>query len=424
MAASTVPVHLSLGSQPQSGALRSVARQPILDQRGRVHAFRLHLRPASGPDGSPETPRQTLEKTSAYFKLSRPSELKSLTGKMMGFVACPPEAIGEELEQLFPANLTVLEIPANLEAPPELIEQIEKVKALGFRLALRDLRWDSHNPALLPLADTLEVDFTATDAPGRRALMARLSGTKATLMATGVELPAQHRLAWDEGFHVFEGYYFTQPAPARNRRPPANQLLRIEILKALQQNPMNLPKVADLVKRDGPLAYQLLRFTNSPLFALRQQVESIHAALLAVGEDAFRRIATLAIASEFNGDQPSELLCMAMIRGRFCEVASAKLDLEPFSQYLLGLLSLLPAMQGQPMKELVAPLPLSEEVRAALLGTRNRERVLLAWLENTERGNWAGCDAEADADRLNQQELAKLYVESVAWAETALHSGS
>jgi len=71
----------------------------------------------------------------------------------------------------------------------------------------------------------------------------------------------------------------------------------------------------------------------------------------------------------------------------------------------------------------VAPsLPLDDEIRDALLGTRNPERALLGWLENCERGDWTGCDAAALADNLNQQELAKVYVDAVAWTESALHS--
>jgi len=145
-------------------------------------------------------------------------------------------------------------------------------------------------------------------------------------------------------------------------------------------------------------------------------------ALMAVGDEAFRRIAMMAIASEFNGTQPPELLCMAMVRGRFCEVSGRTRDLDPFGQYLLGLLSLLPAMQGQAMSEVAPSLPIDDGIREALLGTKNPQRVLLGWLESYERGDWAGCDAAAQADRLNQQELAKIYVDAVAWTEEVLHS--
>ena len=212
-----------------------------------------------------------------------------------------------------------------------------------------------------------------------------------------------------------QGYYFCEAVAMRNRRPPVNQMLRLDILKALQQHPMDLHKVSQMVKRDGPITYQLLRLVNSPAWGMRQNVESIEVALVAVGENAFRRIATVAIASEFNGDQPAELLCLAMTRGRICELMSPKQGLEkrgldPFGQYLLGLLQLAcPAMQGQPMTEVVRTLPLADEILQALLGKKNPERVTLGWLEFYERGDWAGCDA-VDRDRpekLDQRELAK-----------------
>ncbi len=142
---------------------------------------------------------------------------------------------------------------------------------------------------------------------------------------------------------------------------------------------------------------------------------------MVVGDDAFRRIALMAIASEFNGDQPPQILLMAMVRGRFCEIAGLPRNLDPFGQHLLGLLSLRPAMQGQPMRDIAPALPLSKEIRDTLLETKNHERVLLGWLENYERGNWDICDAAATADDLNQQELVSLYLKSVAWAEAALH---
>jgi c-di-GMP-related signal transduction protein len=401
------------GPSPASAVrLCSVARQPILDLHGRVHAFKLLFR------------SQALLETAARFSLSKPSELKKLTGALTAFVSCPPEALSQQLEHVLPASLTVLEIDLGLEPSPEQIGLYRNLKHLGFRLALDNFRRQEQPQPLLELADYVQVDFAATTTGERRQLFERLCASPVKLLARNVETQAQYKQAQEEGFTLFEGYFFCQPLLIKNRRPPANQMLRLEILQALQRRPMDLPKVGELVKRDGPLAYQLLRLVNSPLWAVRQRVESIQTALLAVGEDAFRRVATLAIASQFNGDQPQELLCMAMVRGRFCELAGAARNLDPFGQYLLGLLSLLPAMQGQPMSEIALTLPLSPEIREALLGAINEERALLEWLEHHERGDWASCDAAAQAHDLNQENLAKIYIEAVEWAEAALHSAA
>jgi EAL and modified HD-GYP domain-containing signal transduction protein len=404
------------------GQLYSVARVPILDLNSRIHAYALLMRGVTRPEESGEEVSRTLSETAAYFGLQRPTELKKLTGKMPAFVSYPTRVLSDQLAQTLPSTLTVLELPASLEISPELIAECRQLKALGFRIALDNFTGQPQIMPVAELADYVKVDFPRIRPEERRALILQVHGKKAALLAKGVDTQADRRKAQEEGFTLFEGYYFCEPVPMRNRRPPVNQILRIDILKALQQNPLDLRKVSQLVKRDGPITYQLLRLVNSPLWAMRQQVDSIEVALNAVGDDAFRRIATMAIAREFNGTQPPELLCMAMVRARFCEVAGLKHNLDPFGQYLLGLLSLLPAMQGQPMSEVATTLPLDDEIRAALLGTRNPQRVLLGWLEKCERGDWAGCDAAAQTNHLNQQELAKIYVDAVAWAEAALHS--
>jgi c-di-GMP phosphodiesterase len=410
------------GTEPNATSrLCSVARLPILDLRGRVHAYKLLLRGVTELEGAGAV-SLTLPEIAAYWGLQRPSELKKLTGKMTAFVSCPLEALCDQLAQTLPSTLTVLEITASFAFSPALIAACQQLKALGFHFALEDFRGQPQLQPLVELADYITVDIGRTRPKERRELFEQLQGRTIAMLAKSVDTQADYRKAREEGFGLFRGYYFCEPVPMRNRRPPVNQILRIDLLKALQQNPLDLRKVSQLVKRDGPITYQLLRLVNSPIWAVRQAVDSIDAALLAVGDNAFRRIATLAIASEFNGSQPPELLCMAIVRGRFCEVAGAKRGLDAFAQYLLGLLSLLPAMQGQPMTDVASALPLDDEIREALLGMKNPERVLLGWLENCERGDWASCDAAAQIDNLNQQELAKVYVDAVAWAEAALHS--
>ena len=400
-----------------------VARQPILDQRGRIHAYKLRFRGATEPADTSAQMCLSMAETAAHFGLHKPSELKKLTGKMPAFVCCPAEALKNDLAQTLPATLTVLEIPGNLEMTPELIAVCQELKAAGFRFALDDFKWHARFEPLLELAEFVKVDIDLTSKDERRELFERVRGKPIGMLAKNIDTQAGYVRACEEGFALFEGYYFCEPVPMRNRRPPVSQILRIDILRALQQTPLEVHKISPMVKRDGPLTYQLLRLANSPIWAVRKEIDSIEQALMIVGDDAFRRIATTAIASEFNGNQSPELLCMAMVRARFCELAGATRNLDPFIQYLLGLLSLLPAMQGQPMKNIAPALPLGDEIREALLGTKNPERVLLGWLEKLERGDWAGCDAAAQTDGLNQHELAKIYVEAVAWTEAALHSG-
>jgi EAL and modified HD-GYP domain-containing signal transduction protein len=398
--------------------LRYVARQPILDLRGRVHGYELLFR--SGPEtafsGDGNMATRTMIDNTVMFGLEK------LTGGLPAFVNCTHESLTEQLVDVLPPSMTVLEILETLEPTPSLIDACRKLKGAGFRLALDDFVWKPKFEPLVELANYVKVDYALTDADERRSLLQRLAGRGIALLAEKVETQQEYQLACAEGYTLFQGYYFCRPVLLKNRKIPSNRMFHIEILQLLQSDPIELHKMSRLVKRDASLTYRLLRLVNSPICAMRQEVNSIEAALIAVGENTFRRIATLAITSELNADQPTEILRMAFIRSRFCEVAAGLCALDPTEQYLLGMLSLLPAMLRLPMDELAPALPLREKICDALMGQEIRERCLLQWLESHEQGDWAKCDATALAYDLNRADVLRCYAEALVWAESALSS--
>ncbi len=398
-------------------AMRFVARQPILDLRGRVHGYELLSR--SGPEavfrGDGDAATRTMLDNTVIFGLDK------FTGGLPAFVNCTEESLTEELVQVLPASMTVLEILETLEPTPRLIESLVKLKSAGFRIALDDFTWKPELAPLVELADYIKVDFVLMDVAARLNLRRQLGPASAAMLAEKVETQEEYRQACAEGFTLVQGYYFCRPLLLKSRKIPANQLSYLEILKLLRDDVIDWRKLGQQVKRDASLTYRLLRMVNSPMYAVRQEVSSIQAALVMVGETVFRRIAMLAIASELNTNQPPEILRMAFVRGRFCELAAGLCALDATEQYLLGLFSLLPAMLRVSMSELAPAMPLREKIREALLGAVDCESSLLHWAECCERADWVKCDAIALSYGLNQSELMRCYKEAVAWAESALH---
>jgi EAL and modified HD-GYP domain-containing signal transduction protein len=389
-----------------------------MDLRGRVHGYELLFR--SGPEavfrGDGDLATRTMLDNTVIYGLER------LTGGLPAFVNCTSESLTEDLVHILPPSMTVLEILESLEPAARLIHACRKLKASGFRMALDDFVWKPGVEPLVEIADYIKVDIALTGPEERKALLQRLSGVTVALVAERVETREEYRQVCDEGFNLFQGYYFCRPVLMQNGKVPVNRLSHIEILQMLHNKDIDLRKLTQLVKRDASLTYRLLRLVNSPMCAVRQEVRSIQSALLAVGEETFRRIATLAITSELGANQPEEILRMAFMRGRFCELAAQECGLDPTEQYLLGMLSMLPAMLQCPMSELTPALPLREEIREALNGAPNRERAALAWLESHEHADWPACDSLAQANALNQGWMLDWYAEAVHWAEEAFRS--
>jgi EAL and modified HD-GYP domain-containing signal transduction protein len=347
--------------------------------------------------------------------------LEKLSGGVTAFVNCTRESLTEALVDVLPPGMTVLEILENIEPTPTLIQACRRLKAAGFRLALDDFTWRPGVEPLVELADYVKLDFIQSGPEETKILLKRLDAFAVALVAEKVETQCEYRQARNEGFTLIQGYYFCRPLLMKNRKVPANRLSQIEILRVLHEDTIDLHTMSRLVKRDTSLTYRLLRLINSPLCAVRQEVSSVEGALIAVGEDIFRRIATLAITSEMNAGQPGEVLRMAFVRGRFCELAASLCGLDSKEQHLVGLLSLLPAMLRLPMDELTPVLPLREEIVRALKGADLPEGAPLVWLVNHERGNWEACDAMIRGRKLDQEQLLRCYAEAVLWAESALN---
>jgi c-di-GMP phosphodiesterase len=397
--------------------LRYVARQPILDARGNVYGYELLYRASpettvfSG-DGDLAT-RTVLDNTLIFG-------LETLTGGLPVFVNCTREALMDRLVTVLPPQQTVLEILETLEPSEELLHACTALKAAGYRIAMDDFVWSADWEPFLTIANYIKVDMSVVPAEDRLQLIEQLRPYPARLVAERVETQEDFAQVCNEGFTLFQGYYFCRPVLMKNRDIPANRFVQFELLQALRAEPLDTNRVSELVKQDAALTYRLLKVVNSALYTNTREIRSIHAALVVVGDEMFRRIAIMAIAAELAGKQPMELVRMAFVRARFCELVAKLTGRDPMEQYLLGLFSLLPALLRLPMAQLASTLPLREEIRGALLGAINSERSVLAWLEHYESGLWEHCDRACSEAGLPRMQLPHFYADSVAWAEDAL----
>ena len=392
--------------------MRYVARQPILDLQGRVHAYDLLFRntPETILRKDGEMAVETMLDNEVIFGLER------LTNGLPAFITCTAEALAQGWVLVLVPGLTVLGVSASLEPAPGLVDACETLRGRGFRLALDDFTRRVPPHPLLEQADYVRLDFRHFTNSENKQL--EKWGLKSLVrVAQNVKTEEDQRKACALGFTLFQGDYFCHPVLLKKRKVPANRLSHLEIVRELYHDPINIHKVSDLVRRDAALTYRLLRLVNSPIYGIYREIRSIESAITVLGEAIFRRIVSLAVLSELNADQPAAILRMAMVRARFCELAAHDCGLDAEEQYLLGMLSLLPAMLGVPMEEIVPILPLRGQICEALAGNFKSEGRLLGWLESHERGDWASCDRIVSTHRLDAHMLLRCYLQAVTWAE-------
>lgn len=393
-----------------------LSRQPILNAHSESFAYRLRFWDGNeenvGQRGFLES-RMILDSSLLYG-------LERMARGMPAFIPAPAALLTPQWAQLLPARFAILELEAGAEVSDALLATCRQLKALGFRLALDG--FTGQKTPLLPLADFVRIDSLRFAAADRGRLLGSAGQFGAGRIALNVETQGQFRTLQGEGFEFFEGYFFCHPEPIAEQKIPADRIIHLEILELLQNEPFDLHRLAQLVSCDASLTYRLLRLVNSPMCAIRKEVTSIEEAILFVGQELFRRVTALAVATDFNRDQPAEILRMAFERAGFCESSAPLLRQREAEQYLIGMASLFPAMLRIRPDELVKMLPLRSSVQLALEGKDVPEGALLRWVAAHEHGDWGECSALARSMGVSPEELMQRFAGASMWAESALGS--
>jgi EAL and modified HD-GYP domain-containing signal transduction protein len=146
----------------------------------------------------------------------------------------------------------------------------------------------------------------------------------------------------------------------------------------------------EILKREPALVYRLLRYLNSPLLGLRNEIRSIGHAISLLGENEFRRWVSIVALVSMAEDKTPELIRTALTRGYFCEEISSGIGMSPQKSdlFLMGLLSVTDAILDMPMKDVLCNLPLTADLNTALSGGTNRFRDVYDTLLCYERADW------------------------------------
>jgi len=137
----------------------------------------------------------------------------------------------------------------------------------------------------------------------------------------------------DLGFDYFQGYLFSRPKVITRQAIPANRLAILRLLGRLHDPDAAIKELEELISQDVSLSYRLLRYINSAFFALPRKVESLHQAIVYLGNAPIKTCTTLIALSGID-DKPSELLTVALVRGKMCELLAERLKLPDKDSYL------------------------------------------------------------------------------------------
>jgi len=393
-----------------------IARQPVFYASKSVFGYELLFRNGfenccTSIDGD----NATLEVLAAT--LFHTPFLEMVGGKH-GLVNFTRKLLLSDLVFLFEKDHMVIEVLETVQADHAVIAACARLKNAGYTIALDDFVAGDLEHPLLNLADIVKVDFMKAQCEERKTIAEKLLPRKIKLLAEKVETHADVKQGLQLGYEFFQGYFFNKPVMKTLQRMPPSGAACLRMLQMIAKDDFTFEELNDVVRSDISLCYRVLRLMNSALFSFRPEITSTFHALTLLGRAHIRRFVSIVAVNLLSASKPSELALTAMIRAKLAEDMATRIGFAPRAPefFLMGLFSLMDAMMDRPMQDVMADLPVSQDVKTALLAGDNAMRVTLDAIVAYETADWETLTEKAGRLGLDQDALPPMYAAAIKWA--------
>ena len=395
-----------------------VARQPVFHADETLWGYELLFRSGEGNvanviDGS--------QATASVIADGLTLAMEGMSLGMRILINFPEQLLVDDVGFALPKDACIVEILEDVHPTQEALSAARRLKDAGYTIAVDDY---SGQPELLPflkMADILKVDILelGNDLDRVRQTIQDLPVREITLLAEKVEDKPTFLALKDMGFKLFQGFFFSKPEILPGKKLSSNEITKLQLLSELSAVEFEPRRLAEILESDPSLSYRLFRYINSVGFGLRSKVTSLKRAIDMMGLIQAKQWLRTAILSDLNpAPTAGELAFMSVHRAKFLESLCEKAELghacKPDTMFITGLFSLLDAMLGLEMEDILKKLPLDESIGQALRGDTGS---CLPLVRSYERGEWGKTILLLHELGLSPDQADLLYAQSGNWAQ-------
>jgi len=392
-----------------------VGRQPIYTRDLEVYAYELMPHLTSDTDKTLSADTITSQVIiNSFMEIG----IDNLVGKETAFLTLTEHFLHSDYELPLPADKVILKIPSNISITPELVNGVENLTNAGFKLAIDNYLQYPELQALASMASIIDINIENLTDAEIRAHLRMLKKLNPTVLADHVSTHEQYEICRDAGADYFQGYFLNRPRIVKGESLDSNQMSVINLLSTLHNPETDTGTIVDVISKDVSLSYKLVQLMNSAFFSRNSKIDSIQHATVMLGRKQLCTWASMMVLSGLD-DKPREQVRISMIRARSCELLATKADIANADVFFtVGMFSSLDLLLNQSLEDLITPLPLADNISAALL---NREGELGEALNCTlaqEQGDWVNTRFA----NLTAEDLSDVNIEAINWAEDVLNN--
>lgn len=274
-----------------------------------------------------------------------------------------------------------LSVQQELVAAPQIVDLLQKARQRGVQLLWRGAPGERPDAMLAPLFARTIISLTPAETLAGAHVSLNQNQKRDQPSASNPVLPGQiveavpsrlmagHCLDQSDAWGI--AGWPTDDVLLSHKHQPI-QPSRLAIVKLVRETDEDvaLELLEHTLAEEPLLAYRFLRFTNSAALGLRKEVESLRHGLMLLGLKRFRQwlMEQTPLATDEADMEPvrSAIVMRAHLMEHLLDAGDE--DTLRREVFLTGMLSQIDGLLGEPLREALLRLPLSERVNGAILG--------------------------------------------------------
>jgi EAL and modified HD-GYP domain-containing signal transduction protein len=397
----------------------TLARQPIIDRKGNTVAYELLFRKGNSPQKVDDRAATAHVIAHAFNELG----LDSVLGGKRAFINFDAMLLMTDVIEFLPPDKVVIELLETVNITPAIVARCKDLKQLGFSIALDDVEGiDPAHCPLMPVLDYVKIDVLKAPLDQLAPIVEKMAKHNVKLIAEKVDNEEMAARCNELGFELFQGFYYAKPALLNGKRTDPSRQIMLRLMHQLMTDADN-GDIEKTFKQAPEMSYKLLRLVNSVGVSGSVKIQTLAQAIMVLGRRQLQRWLQLLLFAQYSrGDFPSPLLTLSSTRGRMMEALAQELSYDKATSeeaFMVGMFSLLDALLGSPLPELLEELSLSPEIREAILQHQGRLGILLELILAMEQDEGSRVDEIiAMHPELLGVDLMNLQIESMIWADS------
>ncbi len=321
--------------------------------------------------------------------------------------------------RLFDQSELVIQIDDSVIIHPLSMHFVQQYAKEGYQIAVNEFQFAPRYLALLDNISYIKVNAQTTSDSNMKNIIEIAHSMNKKCIITHIDSEALYQKAVAMGADAMEGSYVAESLTTKAHSSSYLQSNFFRLMVAVTKDEPDMEEIEQLISADAQLSYGLMKIANSAYYALRTRATTIRQGVMTLGLAQLKQWIYLLSASNEGtviDTGSEEFLKLSFMRANFCSELAGHVRELPITRaeaYLMGMFSTLDYLIDAPLEEILAEVPLADQVREALLTKGGRCGELYQLVLSYEAADWSAITSLAAELGIEDTRLTNIYFSCV-----------